>query len=49
MGICQISKKIKTRKITKTVKMLKVKMLSNKCNNNPHFKEGKISLKEKDF
>jgi hypothetical protein len=54
MGICLINKSQKKNKIIKTVtnrtvKTFKVKMLFSKCSNNQHFKEGKTSLREKDF
>lgn len=48
MAICQINKKVKIKKIIKTIKMCKARMLFNKCNNNLRFKEEKISLRGKD-
>lgn len=47
MGIYQTNKKIK--KILRIVKMLKAKMLFNKCNNNLLSKGEKTFLRERDF
>jgi hypothetical protein len=46
--IPKINQKIKTV-INKTIKIFKVKMLFSKCNNSLLFREGKISLRGKDF
>jgi hypothetical protein len=49
MAIYLINKKIKIKKILRTIKIHRAKMLFNKCNNNLPSKEEKISLREKDF
>jgi len=48
MAIYLINKKVKIKKIIKIIKMCKARMHFSKCNNNPHFKEEKIFLREND-